>query len=276
MNDRDREKFYSSTPDDDDDDSGEYELEPPDAHVVASEERRGQEAIEATRASIDIDAIYSDADRERGGEIMEGWIRGFRSGFRFQVKHLLIATAVLAIVLTLAKLDMLGTAVIVGVMLSVAGLFLYLQWQETKQQDEADRRRQALYAQRRAKFARAAGGGSPEADEAPLMQEPISITPLPSEVDEIYEKSLKAQRFQFRFSMFELMAAMTVAAIVFGLTQFLGPSSAATLLGLLALLGLGVHAVGFEPPGMVVLGWWMILVLYVLMSMAAMFWSGIT
>ena len=90
--------------------------------------------------SVDIDEIYREADRRRGSEILEGWVRDFRFEFRFQVKHLLIATAVLAIVLTLCRLELLGDALVLLIMLSVAGVYLYVTWQEKKQQDEAERR----------------------------------------------------------------------------------------------------------------------------------------
>jgi hypothetical protein len=42
----------------------------------------------------------------------------------------------------------------------------------------------------------------------------------------------------------------------------------ATILGLIAFAGLVVHAVGFEPQQSVVLGWWFILLLYVLLTIA--------
>ena len=64
----------------------------------------------------------------------------------------------LAIVLTLYKLEMLGTAVVLLVMISVAGVYFYLQWQEKKAQDEANRRRQEMYARRRAHFKKVHGG----------------------------------------------------------------------------------------------------------------------
>jgi hypothetical protein len=35
-----------------------------------------------------------------------------------------------------------------------------------------------------------------------------------------------------------------------------------------------VHALGFEPPEIFVLGWWLILVLYVLLSLFAALLSG--
>ena len=100
--------------------------------------------------SVDIDEIYRDADRRDGDEILDKWARDFR--FQFQVKHLLIATAVLAIALTLWRLELLGTTLAMLFMLSIAGVYLYVQWQEKKQQQEADRRRREMYARQRAYY----------------------------------------------------------------------------------------------------------------------------
>lgn len=273
MDERERDKFYSSTSDDEDD-GNEYEVEPPDAEVLAGEERRGKEALESTQMQIDIDEIFREADRDHGGEILDRWLRNFQ--FRFQVKHLLIATAVVAILLTLARLRLLGTVVVLVVMISVAGLYLYLQWQDKKRQDEANRRRQEMYARRRAHFARTSRPPGAEADDtvSPAAPSPPPLLP-PNEVDEIWQKAQASQKFRFRFSMWELMAAMTAAAMILGLVQLLGgASNTATLLGFVALFGLVIHALGFEPPEVVVLGWWLILVLYVVLSVVAVAWRG--
>ena len=266
----DREKFYAP---DDEDDGQDYQLEPPDAEVLAAEERRAKEAIDATKAAIDIDAIYREADRAHGDEILEQWVRDFH--FRFQVKHLLIGTAVLAIILTLAKLRILGTMLVILVMLSVAGVYLYLQWQEKKRRDEADRRREALYARRRAHHKKTTGAASeddaagfdPEAGKAPA--------PLPNEVDEAWQEAMRREKFRFRFSLRQLLATMVVAALVMGIVHFMGsPANAAIMLGVVALAGLVIHAVGVEPPGILVLGWWLVLVMYVVVSIVAAVWSG--
>ncbi len=143
----DRDRIYTADVEDDD---AELELEPPDAEVLAAEERRAQEAIDATMMSVDIDEIYRDADRRDGDEFLDKWARDFR--FQFQVKHLLIATAVLAIALTLWRLELLGTTLAILFMLSIAGAYLYVQWQEKKQQQEADRRRREMYARQRGYF----------------------------------------------------------------------------------------------------------------------------
>jgi hypothetical protein len=271
MDDREREEFYSSTPDDPDDDGEDYELEPPDPDILATEQRRAQETLETTRMSIDIDEIYREVERDRGREILENWFGN--SQFRFRVKHLLIATAVLAILLTLAKLNLM-IVVVVGVMLTIAGVFLYLQWQDKKQQDEANRRRQEMYARRRAQLGKGASPGA-AGESATRPIEPLP--PMPSEVDEAWQKaSRESGEFHFRFSLQQFMIAMTAAAIIFGLVQILGgPSNAATLLGLVALFGLIVHALGFEPAQVVVLGWWLVLVMYVLLSIVGAMLSRI-
>ncbi len=269
MDSRDRDKFYSSTSDDADED--EYEVEPPDAEVLAAEERRGQEAIEATHATIDIDEIYRDAGRQRSDEILENWFRDFKFRFRFQVKHLLIATAVLAILLTLAKLEMLGTVMVFLVMISVAGLFFYLQWQEKKAQDEAARRRQEMYARRRAHMQKVTSGNSGDA----VTGSHESTVSSPSAADASWQEATSRPKFRLQFSMAEMMIAMTTAAVIFGLVHIMGgASNTATVLGFVALIGLVIHALGYEPPSVVVLGWWFILVLYVLLSIAAAVWSG--
>ena len=68
---------------------------------------------------------------------------------------------------------------------------------------------------------------------------------------------------------------MTMAGVIFGVVSVLGgPANTATILGFTALVGLVIHALGFEPPQFIVLGWWMILVLYVLLSIVTVVWSS--
>jgi len=278
MDSRDRDKFYSSNAGNTDDDDGdEYELEPPDAEIIAAEERRGNEAIEASRTRIDIDEIYRDADRQRSEEILQNWFRNLKFGFHFQVKHLLIATALLAIVLTLVKLQMLFPTVVVVVMLSVAGLYFYLHLQENKAQAAAARRREEMFARRRAAMDQmmAGGGMDKEAAQATTnLQKPTE--PLPNETDLAWQSAVERDKFHFRFSMAEMLTAFTVSAVILGLMHLLGsPSNTATLLGFAALVGLVVHTLGYEPPSIIILGWWLILVMYVVLSIFAAVATGL-
>jgi hypothetical protein len=271
MDEREREKFYSSNPDATGDD--EYELEPLDPGVLSEKQRIAHETLDSSRASIDIDEIYSQAERDRGREIVESWLRGRR--FQFQTKHLFIATAVVAILLALARLDLM-ILVVLGAMLAVAGVYLYFQWQERKHQAEADRRRQEMYARRRAQLGKKPLPGDPVLEKPEQPATPLDpLPPLQSEIDEIWEKARERREFQFRFSMQQLMATITAAAVIFGLVHLGGAEYAATLLGLIALAGLAIHAFGYDPPDVVVLGWWLILLLYVILSVVGFFWKSL-
>jgi hypothetical protein len=271
MDERERNKFYSASDATSDDDD--YEVEPPDPDVVSAEDRHGRDVAESARLSIDIDEIYREADRNRGAEILEQWVRNFR--FRYQTKHLLIATAVLAIVFALAKLEGFWPALIVLIMFSVGGLYSYLKWEESKQQAEADRKRQELYARRReqlrAQGLRDAGQHVPSNGPAP-----IPPTLPPSDADAMWKEATTREPFRFRFSLRTLIVAMTVAAVFFGLIRILGgPANTATILGFIAVAGLVVHALGYDPPQPVILGWWFVLVLYVLMSILGAVWVAL-
>jgi hypothetical protein len=265
MDDPERDKFYSA-PEPSEDDDEELELEPPDETI---EERQRQMALNAIRSRIDIDEVYRDADRDRGGEIMENWFRNFR--FQFQLKHLLIATALLAIIMTLIRLELFWTTLIVGTMLAVTGLYAYLRIEEKKHELEADRRRQAMYARRRAQMA--ANMGAPLAEQFETNAEDA---PTPAnKVDEIWQEAAKEQAFHFQFSLREMLIVMTTAGVTLALVRVLGgPSATASVLGLVAMGGLVVYAFGYEPPQNMVLAWWLILVMYVLISICTAVWSA--
>lgn len=145
----DRKKFYTSQEEEDD---VEYELEPIDPAILAAEKRRAQEVLEETKVYIDLDEIYRDASQQNADEIVRNWLQGLRKNFRFSWKHLLIALAILGIIVTLAWLDRLAPAIVVGTMVAVGGIYLYFHWHEQKVEEEATARREALYAKRKAYF----------------------------------------------------------------------------------------------------------------------------
>ncbi|HEX5472693.1 MAG TPA: hypothetical protein VFW73_12455 [Lacipirellulaceae bacterium] len=270
MDDRERDKFYSGSGAASDDDD--YEVEPPDPDVISAEERHGREVAESARMSIDIDEVYREADRNRGAEILEQWVRNFR--FRYQTKHLLIATALLAIVFALARLEGFWPAIIILIMFSVGGLYSYLKWEENKQQAEAERKRQELYARRREQLQ---GKGLPIKGQkvGPRASAPISPDAPPSD-DDMWKQVATREPFRLRFSLRTLIVAMTVAAVFFGLVRLLGgPANTATLLGFIAAAGLVIHVLGYDPPQPVILGWWFILVLYVLTSILGAIWLAV-
>jgi Flp pilus assembly protein TadB len=266
--DLDRDKLYSAAAPDGEDEDGDYELEPVDPELIAADERRAAAAIDVHRTAIDVNEVYRDVDANRDNVIFQelvGRLRNFR--FQFQIKHLLIATALAAVLLTLHKLGMgLFTMFAVLIMGGVAGLSIYLKWEENKRQEEANRRRQKMYAARRAQQARLSGQAVEEEvdDESPLdSPDQTAMPPVP------------ARQFQFQFSLQQLFLAITGAAVLLGLITALGgASNAATLCGLVALAGLAVPALGYRPPEIVVFGWWALLVLYVVLSVLAAMWAG--
>jgi hypothetical protein len=261
----DRDKFYSSV---DDDSDAEYELEPPDPEVLAAEERRAKEVVAATERSIDIDQIYRDAEHSRSTEILNDWVRNFR--FQFQVKHLLVATAVLAILLALWQHEVLGKTLVMLAMAAVVGLYLYLQWKDEQHQAEAARRRTETYDRRRA--AQAGVASSPTAVPARDAARSV-LPPAHSMHDDV--GATDRSTYAFQFSLKQLLFVMGAAAVVLGMVSFLGgPQNAAILLGVVALAGLVFHAVGYEPPPMVALGWWLLLLFYVLLSLFGFVWTA--
>lgn len=157
--DLDRDKMYTSRASGaDDDDDADLELEPLDPELVAAEERRAAAAIEVHRSAIDVDAVYREFEANRDSEIVREWMDRLRNlRFQFGTRHLLILTAIVAVLVVLSMWMGTGTVIMVGIMLGVAGLTLLLKLEENKYQEEADRRRQKMYAERRAAQARANG-----------------------------------------------------------------------------------------------------------------------
>jgi hypothetical protein len=263
MDERERDKFYS--PPDPTEEDEEYELEPLDPAIASAEKRHAEHVAEQARASIDIDEVYREADRHRGEEIVENWIRNFH--FRFHVKHLLFATAAAAIVVAAAKLNFLVPAAMFLLIASIAGLYLYLNWQDSKQQAEAEAKREELFAKRREQLQSI--GKAPAGAEPQRSNEPDTSAAMPPDpAADMWTEAPEPEPFRIRFSVRSLLIAMTVAAVSLGMISILGSGPMATILGLIAVAGLVVHALGFEPSQPVILGWWFILLLYVLLTIA--------
>jgi hypothetical protein len=252
-----------------DDEGPDYELEPPDAEVLAAEQRRADETVAAVQQSIDVDEIYREFEDRQDSEILRRWVRNFRP--RFQVRDMLIATAVVAILLTLWRFDLLMGFVVWVVLLGVVGVTLYLQWKEHQRQAAADERRRQKYAERRAQLQSRPAAARPATIEP---AKPPAAGPSLDEFDEVRQRAA-AKTFEFKFSLRQLLIAITAAAVLLGLINLLGgPQNAATLLGFVALAGLVAHALGYEPPGIVAFGWWVLLLLYIAVSVMAAVWAA--
>ena len=98
---------------------------------------------------------------------------------------------------------------------------------------------------------------------------------MSNELDEAALEEREKKAFRFQFSLRELLLTMTVAAAVLAMIRLFGtPAFTASVLGLVAFIGLIVFSLGYSPPQIVVLGWWLILVMYVVVSVFAATWNS--
>ena len=122
-----------------------------------------------------------------------------------------------------------------------------------------------MYAKRRQQM-QPKGGSTTSAEVDESIEEPVSIQ-RPAAVPDMWTEPPSPEPIQIRFSMRTLLIAMTIAAVSFGMIRILGgPGPTATILGFMAVAGLLVHAIGVEPPQSVVLVWWLVLALYVVLT----------
>ena len=180
--------------------------------------------------------------------------------FRFTTRHLLIATAVLAVVMTMIKLiGECNSVFFTGLAALGAGWWWVLR---QERQAAAERMRQLEENAARTERNRASAAGQPVAP-APRPAAPAAEAAPPP-----HKPALR-----FSFSIQQILGVMAVASVVLTLATLLGPDQAALFLGAIAVVGLVIQVLGIELPGIVVFGWWVLLVLYVLMSVWALFFS---
>jgi hypothetical protein len=262
MSDVDRDKLYSAGAGDRGDEGTEYEVEPPDPQVLAAEECRAEEILAASQLAVELQEIDDEADGRSDRQYLGKLVRGFR--FRFRTKDLLVATTVAAVLMAVAVQHAFGRFFVLAALIVVGGITAILSWKQYEREVELDRRRQALLARRREQ--RAAGGKQSGVSPAGLPPEPNA--------EPARAVSPGRRRFRLRFTMAEMIVVMICAAVLFGLIGVWGLAMTATLIGLVALGGLVLHATGVQPPYAVVFGWWVLLLLYIVLTLIAMVWGG--
>lgn len=218
----------------DDDDDYELELEPVDPEVLEHERQRAARLGENAVKRVDVDELYGDAGPYSDLELDLSQLKQFR----FTTRHLLVTTALLAIVLTLFRLFPRTKAIVVIAAVLLAAGWIYTLRLERKQQAERARRKAEFF-------------GEPVEEEA-------------FEVD-----SPSRPEFRFAFSIKELLITTGVAAVVMGLLSIFGAYALSMGLGLIALTGIAANAMGYDPPRHIVLGWWILLVMYLLVGLFA-------
>ncbi|MCA9240152.1 MAG: hypothetical protein KDA37_08135 [Planctomycetales bacterium] len=240
------------------DDPDDYELEDADTSVDALRTQRTREDIVRAAEALEIDEAQR-AMEER--HMLDPEDLNFK--FRFQVKHLLVATTVLSIVLALGQLldaNVIAMLLVLG-MLGLIAANAYLAWEERKRFNAASERRSAAIRRIRERQAAQLAGDAPSMYDEQLEEEV-------QQADEEFAEAVEDERFRLSFSMRDLLTAFTVAAVVIGLSTLFGVKALALLLGLLAVAGLTAFGIGLKPPPAVVTVWWVTMALYILLSLA--------
>ena len=244
----------------DDELGDELELEPIDPTILKHQQERAKQKTRKAEDSVDINAGFDDLDDDADPVDLEQL-----KNFRFTTRHLLIVTALLAIVMTMIKrLDFLMGMFVSGCLTLAAGWWFVMREERLRLERIAASREE--YAERLAERRAVEDGKSlPAAKKI----DPKDFDPRESEqVNADWQRENDAQpAFRFSFSMKELMITFTVAALILGFSTIVGAGNVSLLLGLVALVGLLVQAFGVEMPPLVVLGWWLLLVLYILLGL---------
>lgn len=235
------------------DDGDEYELEAPDDSIVDFAKQQAAEDLERANEALEIDQAQK-AMEER--QMFDGEDIDFK--FRFQIKHMLIATTVLSLVMSLTVLleANLFAVLLVLIFIGLAAAHAFLNYREQKRVEKASQLRMAALRRMREREA----GHAPSEDLTMYDEE---LEP----VDEEFEGAVKDERLKLSFSVKDMLIATTVAAVVMGIGALMPPPVLAVLLGLVAVTGLAAYGLGAQPPKEVITVWWMTLAMYVLLCL---------
>jgi hypothetical protein len=236
-----------SKPPIDDDDDAELELAPIDPEILAHERRRADQKTQTVLEKIDVDELFEQSAHTDFDLGTFNWKQ-----FRFTTRDLMIATAGLAVVLTVFQLAGACNAIFWLTAVALGAGFFWVNLQERRREAERQRMKEEFLAGVR----KTSASASAEAESA--------------------EAATPRKRFEvkFSFSMKELFATMTVAVVVVFLLQLMGPHNLAWILGMIAIAGIIANIAGFEAAPIIVLGWWLLLVVYLLVGLAAIFTEG--
>ena len=259
----DRDSFYDDSGGDDD-----YELEPVDPEILESQRRRARADVIAAETALDIDQIYAERDSM---EHLDGFMKNFK--FQFQVKHMLLATAGLAIFLSLTKLFHNFTVFLLSTLALLGAAHGYLAWKDRKRLARIQEKRDLLVALNR------------EQRDEDLT--PEQARDRLAELDARHAKEASSEKLlpkmgtssvKIAYSTKEILIAITGASVALGLLKLIGVGLGIELLtgclGLLAVAGLVAFAIGLAIPPAIVLGWWITLLLYILVSIVGALMGG--
>lgn len=239
-----------SEPLDPDDDDAELELAPIDPDVLASERARHQRKIDDVVSRVDVDELVRETSIDDDLKIdWEGW-----KSFRFSTIHLLGLTAALAVLLTVLRSPQRGLAFFILIILALAGGWYWVLSKERILANAREARKKELIAK---------GFGTAFANH-----EAAKVAAAE------FEPARPLRGFRFSFSIAQVLITMTVAAVAMTLLHLVGGQVLSLSLGLLAAAGFLVYMLGFEVAPILVFGWWMLLLLYLIVGVITALASG--
>lgn len=243
----DRDSFYSdghANGASADDDADEYELEPIDEEILEAQRRRAEAEIAIARTEVDVERLHAEANETPE---MEDYLSDFR--FQFGIKHMMIATAGLAILLALWQAGGAAGLLVLALIVLVSS-HVFLGWKEQRRQAVLKEKRESIVQMRR-------DGKSPAEIQAAMQDNTAEAEELVTE---------EAPPLRLNFSIKQIFIVLTIAAIVLAALNLVGTAVLASVLGLVSVIGIVVFAFGVEAPPTVMLGWWVMLLLYIGMS----------
>jgi len=188
-------------------DDDEYELEPVDPEILELQRKHAERKTREAEAAADIHEVYRQAELAEPISLEE------LKNFRFSTRHLLIATALLSVVMTLCKTLGLCTGLFVSGGVTVAAGWWFVKQRERRQAAKMEKRRREVEARMTA--ARAVEDGQVE----PRAKRPTSL-----EIDITSNTVSREQpRFDFSFSLKEFFGAFTAAVVILALVKWMGP-----------------------------------------------------
>lgn len=236
-----------------DDDDLELELEPVDPDILAHERERGKKKTDHAQRAVNEDLIRQAEELDDPISLEE------LKKFRFTTRHLMMLTALLALMMTALQQWGFGLGLFITAMSAVGAGWLFTMLRERRQQEAVNQLRDELANN--------------------LQQENQAASPVKGnrsktgdDRSEQIETSRGQAELSFSFSLKEILITFVVAAVLLGLVSLLGAGPLSILLGMIALGGLVAQAVGVEAPPIGVFGWWILLVLYLLLGL----WSATT
>lgn len=251
----------SQPPEDDDD--FELELEPVDPEIIAHRQERAHHAVESAVKKIDVDELYEGHSSYSDLELDLSSLKSFR----FTTRTLLLITAILAIGMTVFLIWDACMVIFLGMLAAVAVGWYWVSKLDREQELERARRREEFFVAKGKPAGGAAAATAASTAKSASPFDPEVAAPAVADADAEPEEKRPFFDVKFAFSMKELFITMTIVAVAMGLSKLIAGEYLAMILGFIALGGLITNASGYEPPRFVILGWWLLMVFYLAVSL---------